>query len=222
MNQIPVPTVLECIRFVASNPHKHQRIARNYEFDLYLDGKHKIRIDGISYDDTDQCLIFRKPGQFTEGIGDYNMYALTLDFSDSMFHPQKLYRNTWGNIQPLCDFKELNELPSVFRPAHFEELKNLLDKLSLASAGESNDHLQQQYAKEFLLLALYDACNFMRTQDAQKADGNPYVKKAREYITKNFYRDITVKQIAQELHLNQNHFIKLFKKEFKSRSSRFT
>ncbi len=214
MQQLPIPIALECMHFVASSSVEQRRTVRNYEFDLYLEGAHKLRIDGVPYENTERCLIFRKPGQYVQGIGDYNMFLLTLDFSGCVSDPQMLYRNTWGDLQPLCDFKELNEIPPVFTPYHFEELKVLMEKLSRCSyPGVVDVNLQRKYLKEFLLLVLYDASRYARTHD-EKTDGiNLYVKKACDYITRNFDKEITVKQLAQTLHVNENHFIKLFKKE---------
>ena len=213
MKQLPIPKVLECMYFAATNSAEHKRTVLNYEFDLYLDGKHKLRIDGVPYENTDRCLIFRKPGQFAQGTGDYNMFALTLDFSGSASNPQKLYRHTSGDLQPICDFKELDEIPPVFYPYHFEELKALLEKLSHCSyPGIVDENLQQLYIKEFLFLALYDAARHTRMQE-ERTDGiNLYVKKACDYITRNFDQEITVKMIAEELYLNENYFIKIFKK----------
>lgn len=213
MQKFPVPTVLECIYFIAKNSSENKRMVFNYEFDLYLDGKHKLRIDGEPYENTDRCLIFRKPGQFVQGTGDYNMFALTLDFSECISNPQKLYRQTWGNLQPIFDFYELNQIPTVFPPYHFEEIKILMEKLSRCSYPSIIDlNLQQHYIKEFLFLVLHDAYKYMRSHVEKSDKYNIYVKKACDYITRNFDQDITVQQIAKEVHLNENYLIKLFKK----------
>ena len=213
MKNFPTPTILECMYFTAKNSTEHKRTVFNYEFDLYLDGKHKLRIDGVPYEKTDHCLSFRKPGQFVQGTGDYNMFALTLDFSGFATNPQKLYRNTWGDLQPLFDFDELNQIPPIFPPYHFEELKTLMENLCRCSYPNVVDlNLQQRYIKEFLFLVLHDACKYTHVHEEGNDGINPYVKKACDYIIRNFNQDITVQQIAKEMHLNENYLIKLFKK----------
>ncbi len=210
---LPTPNVLECMHFVSKCAKADKRTVTNYEFDLYLDGKHKICLDGTAYPDTDRCLIFRKPGQITSGTGDYNTYILTLDFSAEVFSPNNIYRPISGALQKECDFEELSLIPPVFRPYHFEELKDLLDKLASCSyPGVTDKNLQKQYIREFILLVLCDALRHNRG-DAQNDIINPHIKSACDYISKNFTKSITVADIAEHLHLTKNHLIKLFKNE---------
>ena len=222
MKHFPIPKVLECMYFQASNSSEHKRTVLNYEFDLYLDGKHTVCIDGIPYEETSRCLIFRKPGQNTKGIGDYNMYTITLDFSGSVSNDKTLYRDVVGDIQPIFDFDDLNEIPAVFPPFHFEELKELLEKLSRCSyPGVVDLNKQQQYIKEFLLLALHDSARYSRKQKEKVYNLNYYVKRACDFIGENFDKEITVEQIANELHINKNYFIKLFKNDLGQTPGRY-
>ena len=207
------PKVLECMLFTAKSCSEDKRRVVNYEFDLYLDGSHKINLDGVEYTDTERCLIFRKPGQITSGTGNYNMYILTLDFSGSMYGENNIFRPVSGIPQPVCDFCELEALPSVFRPDHFEELRELMERLSECSYPSTVDtERQKQYIKEFILLVLLDAARAERT-DEKSAETNHHVKSACDYISKNYTKDISVKSIAAHLHITENHLIKLFKKK---------
>lgn len=216
-----VPKVLECMHFSAQSSSEDKRIVVNYEFDLYLDGNHIINLDGVEYPDTDHCLIFRKPGQTTSGTGHYNMYILTLDFSGEVCEESNIFRPVSGNLQPVCDFHELEALPPVFRPYHFEELRELMEKLSECSyPGVVDSVRQKQYVKEFMLLVLLDAVKSQRI-DESTTDENRHIKNACDYISKNFTRDITVKSIASHLHITENHLIKLFKKELNQTPNRY-
>ena len=207
------PKVLECMHFTDQSSSEDKRTVTNYEFDLYLDGSHKINLDGVEYHNTDHCLIFRKPGQITSGTGHYNMYILTLDFSGLVCEENNIFRPVSGNLQPACDFHELEYIPPVFRPYHFDELRELMEKLSECSYPCATDPIRQkQYIKEFILLVLHDAARSERT-DENGTDENRHVKKACDYIAGNFTKDITVKSIATHLHITENHLIKLFKRE---------
>jgi AraC-like DNA-binding protein len=104
-------------------------------------------------------------------------------------------------------------IPSVFHPYHFEELRELMEKLCSCSYPNTVDpELQEQYVKEFLLLALLDAAKAKRT-DKNDSATNRHIKNACAFISKNFTKDISVKDIAHHLHITDNHLIKLFKKE---------
>ena len=207
------PRVLECMLFTAKCTKKDCRRIINYEFDLYLDGNHKICIDGVNYPNTERSLVFKKPGQVVTAVGDYNMYTLTLDFSHNVVDKDKIFRPTDGKLQPLCNFSELDDLPSVFTPYHFDELKILMQKLSNCSYPNAVDlKAQEQYIKEFLLLALYDANKFNNYKNPPSAL-NEHVKNACNFIAENFRKNITVNEIANQLHITENHLIKLFKRE---------
>ncbi len=218
---ILTPRVLECMHFASSSLKEDKRLVTNYEFDLYLDGNRKIRLDDTEYQDTEHCLIFRKPGQITSGIGNYNMYILTLDFGGAELDNSNIFRPITGKIQPKCEFKELDLIPSVFRPYHFDELRDLMEKLSKCSYPSVVDSgLQSQYIKEFILLSLYDAAKYGRVDDYVN-NTNRHVKNACDYIAKNFTKNITVKDIADHLHITENHLIKLFKKELRQTPNQY-
>ena len=215
------PTVLECMYFSSKSSAEDKRLVTNYEFDLYLDKNRTICLDGKEYPNTNGCLIFRKPGQITSGKGDYNMYVLTLDFSGVSYNESNIFRPVSGNLQPTCDFSELSMIPPVFHPYHFEELREILEKLSSCSFPNAVDRKhQEQYIKEFILLVLYDAARYYRSDDGD-TKMNAHIKNACDYISKNFKSEITVQELAGHLHITKNHLIKLFRKELKQTPNQY-
>ena len=215
------PKVLECMHFNSASFGHDRRTVINYEFDLYLDGNHKICLDGVEYPDTARCLIFRKPGQITSGTGNYNMYVLTLDFGGAVYDSNNIFRPVSGKHQPHCNFPELDMLPPVFHPYHFEELRELMEKLAECSFPNAVDpELQEQYVKEFILLALLDAAKDKRPEKNATAV-NRHIKLACDFISKNFTKNISVKDISDHLHITENHLIKLFKNELNQTPNRY-
>ncbi len=220
MQRIPQANVLECMRFVEKTKAEHRRTVQNYEFDLYLHGEREIVLDGKPYHVERGSLIFRKPKQYTVGKGDYDMFLLTLDFSGNMEKNQK-HRNLCGETQPIFDFDELNEIPSVFVPEHFDELKDLFEQLSKCSPPAVVDKKRQkECVKEFLLLVLYEAKKARRQTDEQ-GSLNGYVQKACEFIARHYGDDLGVETIAKRLNLNKNYLIKLFKKHLSTTPNRY-
>ena len=215
------PRVLECTYFSAKSSTEDKRCVCNYEFDLYLGGNRKICLDGKEYPSTDGCLIFRKPGQITSGRGDYNMYVLTLDFSGTVSDEHNIFRPVSGQLQPACELGELSSIPPVFRPHHFDELRELLERLSSCSYPNVADRKSQdQYVREFLLLVLYDAARYGRSEEVDSRSGG-HVKKACDYISKNYTKEIGVQSIADHLHITENHLIKLFRRELGQTPNRY-
>ena len=214
MDKFPVPYVLECMRFVSPAPDENRRIIRDYEFDLYLTGERDIYLDGVHHHIAPDHLVFRKPGQNIVGYGGYDMFMMTLDFGNPT--PEKLenyMRVSRSPEQEKCVLDVLENIPTVFFPAHHKELRALYEKLSQCSHPNIVDLAQQRkYIAEFVFLVLADAYRYNREQ-AQKGDKSSYVKKACTYIHNNYNRPLSVEEIAEKLSINPNYLIRLFKSE---------
>ena len=222
MNWLPDPQVLECMHFVAASDSEGRRVVKNYEFDLYMGGDREIEIDGVPFAVGRGCLVFRKPGQLAVGRGDYDMFLLTLDFSKSSNEQARLFRGKEGRIQPLCDALELQALPTVFVPEHFDELVHLYKKLSECSYPNVADAARQrEYMREFLLLLLFDACRHNRHARQTDVVHNTYVKQACNYIHAHFAEAVTVKGLADTLSVDQNYLIRLFKNELETTPGKY-
>ena len=214
------PNVLECMYFTAKSSSEDKRTVINYEFDLYLENR-EISLDGVGYAGTDRALIFRRPGQITSGRGNYNMYVLTLDFDGEAERASHIFRPVSGIPLSTCDFPELDTIPSVFHPYHFDELREIIEKLAECSYPNVADRArQEQYIREFILLVLHDAARHTRT-DENEAATNRHVKDACDYISKNFTGELTVRDIADHLHITENHLIKLFRRELGTTPNRY-
>lgn len=222
MKHLPVPKVLECMHFAASSDTEGRRTVKNYEFDLYLESERSIYINGKPYTAKKDSLVFKKPGEYIVGHGDYNMYSITLDFSHTNDNPAHLYRAIDGTVQPVFNFFELETVPSVFTPEHPDELKHLLKRLSECSYPNIiNRELQEEYVKEFLWLVFYEAQKFNRRNSKKEILGNPYVKSVCNFINNHFAENITVKEIAKSLNLNENYLIRLFKAELDTTPNKY-
>lgn len=214
MNSFPVPSVLECMHFVLESSRENRRIIRNYELDLYLDGERDVFIDGVPYKLKKGSLVFRKPGQLTTGFGDYDMYMITLDFSHTVDKSQHSFRVSDAPEQPRCELDILSEIPTVFTPTHQTELIEIYEKLAQCSYPSAVDEdLQRAYVQELLFLILADAYASKRRSLEERGVGKSYIKRACAYINLNYSSELTVEGIAEYLSINQNYFIKLFRRE---------
>ena len=215
MTCIPTPAVLECMHFVSEGFPNARRIVLNYEFDLYLGGERKIVLGGIPYSIEEGSLVFRRPGQLTTGKGDYNMYLLTLDFFHTNESTSKLFRGIDGDRQPISDFQELDIIPPVFKPRHYEELKNLYKQLSHCSfPGPIDMELQTEYIKEFLLLVLYDAQIHNRETRFEATSPADVTKQVQHYISEHFFEPICIRDLAAMHFLIENYLIRTFKQKY--------
>ncbi len=222
MDKFPIPYVLECMRFVSPSPDENRRTIRDYEFDLYLSGERDIYLDGEHHHIAPDCLVFRKPGQEVVGYGGYDMFMLTLDFSNPAPENVRNYlRMSRSPEQKKCELDILESIPTVFVPVHHKELKSLYEKLSQCSHPNIVDLKQQrEYIAEFLFLVFADAYRYNREQE-QKSDNRSYVKKACTYIHNNYSQPLTVEEIAEKLSINPNYLIRLFKSEINTTPTQY-
>lgn len=215
MECIPTATVLECMQFVSESVSEQRRIVKNYEFDLYLGGSREIILAGESYFVDEGCLVFRKPGQLTIGKGDYNMYLMTLDFSHGDFGATELFRGVDGICQRVSDFGELDMIPPVFKPQHYEELKRLFEHLSRCSyPGAIDPEQQKEYIRELLLLVLYEAQSYNRKNRFRSDNQINAARQAQHYILEHFREPIRIQDVASMLYLNENYLIRIFKEQY--------
>jgi len=215
MKDFPIPKILQCNHFIAHSSSHDTRYVRDYEFDFYMDGERDMYIDGRYHKISKGCLVFRKPGQVVIGSGDYNMFILTLDFSkEQKISQDKYFRSDITPLQKKCEFDIFQDIPEVFFPTHQEEILELYKVMSKYSYPNIvNEEMQQKAVTEFLLLVLSDAYKHNRETVDMGYNNTSYVKRACNYINRNYAKDISVGDIADYLSLNKNYFIKLFKKE---------
>ena len=82
METFPIPRVLQCARYINSPSRRDERRVKDYEFDLYLGGEREVWVDGKHYCLSEGYMYFKRPGEVVAGVGDYNVYMITLDFAD--------------------------------------------------------------------------------------------------------------------------------------------
>lgn len=213
MFSFPVPGILQCKRTVAKSPGWQRRIVRDYEFDFYFDGEREMYLDENRYKIINGCLIFRKPGQIIYAYGDYNAYMLTLDFEGENIHLAKEYKRSSSTPQQKpCDLDIFDNIPEVFFPYHKDELTELYTLLCDSHTSGKTEETHK-YLSEFLFLVLADAYRYNRESSEEKSIGENYIFSVKEYINKNYHRNITVDDMAECVNLSKNYLIRLFRRK---------
>ena len=216
MEAFPVPRVLQCARYVNSPSRRDERVVKDYEFDLYLGGEREAWVDGKHYRLSEGYIYFKRPCEVVAGVGDYNMYMITLDFAESStLSPSSYYRNRDGEPQQVCDLDKLCKLPSVFFAYHYKDIIELFEKLILCTYPAAEDkELERAYVEELLFLILADAARFKReADDTRPTTSAEHIKRACAFINRHYAENISVDMIAEHVGLNKNYLIRLFKTE---------
>lgn len=90
-------------------------------------------------------------------------------------------------------------------------LEECLSSMIAANNYKKSNEIRLKGLIHIFLSELIDNSNSNVSQIETRCDKNIYVKKAVEYISSNYYRDISIKEIADYLGLSRNYFCSIFK-----------
>lgn len=214
MDLVTIPKILECSRIIAKSNSVSKRIVKDYELDFYVEGKRKMKIAGQEYPIETGSLVFRKPGQIVESIGDYNCYIMTLDFTGKQKIPSNQYTRTHsGAFQPLCRHGIFDSFPTVFIPKHYQDIKELYHKID-ANTYPFPDNSEKTHLllKELMFIISADIVETFYIED-KNSQTNDYIQDIYKYINDNYMYDILVKDIAKKICINQNYLIRVFREK---------
>lgn len=201
--------ILECRRFATKHPLSAKpRIVKDYEIDLELGEERFVVIDGEAIPIRRGCVCVRKPGQTIYGIGTQNSILLTVDFS-SQQSPVRYSRNIEGPLQSLFTGELLENLQGVIVPhAEHTFIPIYTELLDVAfTDGEA--------AKILVLELLYKLnAEVCRNQYQGLKPAKTACSLALGYLKNNLEKEITLEQLAEQVHLNKNYLVRLFKQAY--------
>lgn len=90
-----------------------------------------------------------------------------------------------------------------------QNVKNLFKKL-YNSVADENIYSKEKITAYLLLILTTIAKNSTKISKAAVLGGYSHISKAIDYISQNYYEDITLNKVAKEVFLSPNYFSKLF------------
>ena len=191
----------------------HKRTSTDYELDYYLGGNRQMSINGKSFTVGNGSVVFRRPVDFTVSSGAYNCYTLTLDFSNKKQNLYGIYdRNrSETSMQEICNNPLIDMIPHHFISGHPSDYIKLYNKLCYNIQNVNSQESNEILLNQLLFLILSDVCHTLNHQ----TESNPESKILTEtckYIQENFHKNITIKELANNVSLSPSYFLKMFKK----------
>lgn len=191
----------------------HKRVSTDYEIDYYVGGQRKISTNNNHFTVGNGSLVFRRPGDFSISSGAYNCYTLTLDFSNKKVDEYGVYdrNNPQNTMQEICTNPLLDLIPPHFITRHPTDYVDIYSKLCYNMKNIHSKEANSVLINQLLLLILSDVCHTIYTE----SDTNPESKILTEtckYIEENFHKNITIKELANNVSLSPSYFLKVFKK----------
>ena len=210
--QYQKPIILECGYYHTDSALDNKcvpRLVRDYEIDFNLSGGRTMWVNDISYLITAGSVVCRCPGQMVYSSGVYNMYTLTLAYSQTTL-PKSNIRNTEHTAQVQDASYYWETLPTLFEPQHASEISKLYRKLisEYHKCGQNDvcDLLVAQLLHQ-LLADAYANNNTVACQNSSAVDT------VIQHMTANYETEISLDELSGLVHLNKSYLIRLFKKE---------
>lgn len=191
----------------------HERVSTDYELDYYMGGKRSMTINGQKFSIEAGSVIFRRPGDHSVSRGAYNCYTLTLDFSGKKEHLCGRYdRNDPANaMQETVKDRFLDLIPSHFVSRNPSEYVRIYDQLCYHFQSVSSQSAGDVLLHQLLFLVLSDVFH-KRYNEQESSHESRILTKTCRYIQENFHRDLSIKELAENVSFSPSYFFKIFKR----------
>ena len=210
---ISVPKILECRRFTVAKELEGDtttpRLVKHFELDLDIQGSRHLTIDSKSYYTEPGAIVFRYPGQYSTSSGGYDMYMLTFDWIEEELDGKTYARNSSKSYKRLPVPNDTFCLPSVFVPEHSKEITSIYKRLALIHNQPSRRTLADLQLSKLLYLVCADASSY----EFQKLEEYTPTDKTLAYINNHYMENITLEELACNVHLSRHYLVHLFKSE---------
>ena len=164
-----------------------KRQSIKYEIEFYLEDAKSTFTDGNEYPIKKHYIQIAKPGQ--------------VRYSNLPFKTLYLKFNVEGELANL-----LNNAPEYFLSSHPEKIIDKLNEIILLNENGTNELLLQSRLLSFFNLILYDS----EIPNLQGGTNYEIISKAKRFIESNYYKPITLKDIADSVHLSPIYFHNIF------------
>lgn len=190
-----------------------ERYVYDYELEFFVYSKGGMLIDDKEYNISKGDVVFRRPGQFTQGIMPYSCYFICIDMLGNTGKNPETYDFTKEqDFQINYRNSILDEIPPVFRPSNYIKYHELFD-LVLKEFINPSDY-SGILLKSSILKIIYEICSdlknpFVNNENISSAHYMA-VKRSKEYIDTNFKKKITLSNLASIVNLSPTYFHKVF------------
>jgi AraC family transcriptional regulator len=190
--------------------HLNARSVYDYELEYFLESSGEMVIDGKVYPISKGDIVFRRPGQTTQGIMNYCCYAVYFDLSgDSSKDYSSFQLENQTSFQDYYVNPILNIIPAIFHPVYGDKYEDLYDRMlrEFIHYNEGSCILLKSFLLQLLYYVYYDVL------DNAKFAVTPYsqrIKKVLEYVNIHYSEKITTKDLSSVCGLSLSHFHRIF------------
>ena len=208
-----LPQILECRHFVLPKEQEGDttkpRLTKHFELDFDIQGNRRLTLDGKELVTEPGSIVFRHPGQWCTSSGGYDMYILTIEWTEEEVEKRDYARNSPKTYNRTSFPEEILSLPHVFVPEHGSELLSIYKRLAVIYKQQTRQHLTEMQLSRLLYLICADAMN----NSLQNEEEYTPTDKVLSYINTHYMYRITLEDLANHVHLSRHYLVHMFRKE---------
>lgn len=189
------------------------RYIYDYELEFFTESEGSMFIDDKNYVIKKGDIVFRKPGQYTQGIMPYCCYLICFDLTgktdknqeDYDFYTKQDYQDYYVN--PIIE-----AIPPVFHPSSEEHYHRLFEAVlnEYLNPNEYSNLLLKTRVLEILCRIFKDVQDSMADKAIPFSSHYTTVKKAMDYLEKNYTEKINLMKLSKQTGFSPNYLHKVF------------
>lgn len=189
------------------------RYVYDYEIEYFPYSEGAMIIEGKEYPVYKGDIVFRRPGQYVQGVMPYICYFICFDLLGNTGKDPDAYEiNKEQEFQDYYLNPILDSIPPVFHNPFDDKYKQIFDLM--LKEYLNRDEGSEILLKTYLLQILYQLYMDIKTPFmGNTIPATPYytvVNKSIVYIKENLQNKITLKHIAEQVGLSPNYFHRVF------------
>ncbi|TYQ15314.1 UNVERIFIED_CONTAM: AraC-like DNA-binding protein [Acetivibrio alkalicellulosi] len=193
-----------------------ERYVYDYEFELIVDSDGaSMIIDSNHYYIKQGDIIFRKPGQYTQGRMPYSCYLICVDMlsntnkdsSDYYVYNDQEFQNYY--INPL-----LERLPEIFHPLNFEKSRSTFESIfkEFVTPSPLSELILKASVLNLICYIFKDSTDPFKNSQIPISHHFKSLKDVIEYIKKNIDSKMVLSDFSKIANMSPSHFHKVFTK----------
>lgn len=209
------PRVLGCELFnremsYVSGHKLNARSIYDYELEYFMETGGAMTIDEKLYPVSKGDIIFRRPGQTTQGIMNFSCYAVYFDLAGNTFKDHYTYQlEDQSSYQDYYVNPVLDTIPVIFHPASGDKYEDLYERM-LKEFIHYNE-ASGLVLKSYLLQLIHHIYNDVLENDKFAATAySKRIKQVIEYVHHHYQEKIHAQELALVCNMSLSHFHRIF------------
>ncbi|KNY25432.1 helix-turn-helix domain-containing protein [Pseudobacteroides cellulosolvens] len=190
-----------------------ERVTYDYEFELIVYSNGSQIIDDKCYNVKQGDIIFRKPGQYTQGIMPYSCYLICVDIlSNTGKSPKSYYVYNDQDYQNYCVNPILEKIPTIFHPLNMERSLYIFDSIlkEFITPSPAADLSLKANILNLMYYLYQDSTESLVNNTMYLSPHYCALKKVIEYINNNLEQKMVLNDLSKVANISPHHFHKIF------------